>query len=79
MLLLPTARLIFTRRISSAHGSLLLALIVFCAGHNLTESSLLDRDSFVQVMLLYAIALIAPAAAPPAPPLPFPEDRRVVA
>jgi O-antigen ligase len=39
-------------------GSMLMAFMLFCAGHNMTESSLLDRDSIVQVFLVLTIALI---------------------
>jgi O-antigen ligase len=39
-------------------GAMLMAIVLFCAGHNMTESSLLDRDSIVQVFLVLAIALI---------------------
>jgi O-antigen ligase len=41
-----------------AHGAMLMAFMLFCAGHNMTESSLLDRDSIVQVFLVFTIALI---------------------
>ncbi|WP_262296003.1 O-antigen ligase family protein [Microvirga sesbaniae] len=39
-------------------GPMLMAFMLFCAGHNMTESSLLDRDSIVQVFLVLTIALI---------------------
>lgn len=39
-------------------GAMLMAFMLFCAGHNMTESSLLDRDSIVQVFLVLTIALI---------------------
>jgi O-antigen ligase len=41
-----------------ARGAMLMAFMLFCAGHNMTESSLLDRDSIVQVFLVLTIALI---------------------
>jgi len=41
-----------------SRGAMLMACVLFCAGHNMTESSLLDRDSIVQVFLVMAIALI---------------------
>lgn len=39
-------------------GALLLALLVLCAGQNLTESTMLDRDNFVQFCLMWTIAAI---------------------
>jgi len=39
--------------------------LVFCAGHNMTESSLLDRDAIVQVFLMFTIALIHLETRPP--------------
>lgn len=41
-----------------ARGALLLALLVFCAGQNLTEATMLDRDNFVQFCLMWTIAAI---------------------
>ena len=41
-----------------SRGAMLMACVLFCAGHNMTESSLLDRDSIVQVFLVLSIALI---------------------
>ncbi len=42
------------------------ALLLFCLGHNFTESSLMDRDQLGQVFLIIAIALLwqTSAAAP---------------
>ncbi|PJN94503.1 hypothetical protein CNY89_14120, partial [Amaricoccus sp. HAR-UPW-R2A-40] len=41
-----------------ARGALLLALLAFCAGQNLTEATMLDRDNFVQFCLMWTIAAI---------------------
>lgn len=38
--------------------ALLLAILAFCVGHNLTESSILDRDANVNLFLMLAIAII---------------------
>jgi O-antigen ligase len=75
----PLGRLCFNYKMPRQHGALLVALIVFCAAHNLTESSLFDRDMYIQVVLMFAIAMIAPASVTPTPALPFREPPRVVA
>lgn len=41
------------------------ALVVFCIGHNFTESQLFDRDSQVQVFLMIALALLWAVTAAP--------------
>ncbi|MFZ2994722.1 O-antigen ligase family protein [Sphingobium sp.] len=56
----PVARLLTRTSINPARGALVLAIMLFCFGHNFTESSLLDRDSIVEVALIFAIALIRP-------------------
>jgi hypothetical protein len=33
-------------------------MLLFCAGHNLTESSLFDRDQILQVFLTFTLAFI---------------------
>lgn len=57
-MLLPLAKLLASRRISRGAGALLVSLLLFCIGHNFTESSLWDRDAIVQVFLMFTIALI---------------------
>lgn len=59
----PLARLLTNIAVPRARGAMLFALLVFCAGHNGTESSLFDRDMLVQVFLMLTVALIRPAAA----------------
>lgn len=79
-LMVPLARVLFVPAHARPRGALIFALLVFCAGHNMTESSLLDRDMPVQVMLMYAIALIGPAVAPTLSRTPMPgEDGRAAA
>jgi O-antigen ligase len=63
-IVLPLARLLSSLTVSRHSGALLTALIVFCAGHNVTESSLLDRDALVQVVLMFAVALEGPVTTP---------------
>ena len=54
----PLARLLSARNVPPASGGLLMAVLIFCAGHNVTESSLIERDLAVHVFLLFAIAMI---------------------
>ncbi|SFO29259.1 O-antigen ligase [Sphingomonas sp. OK281] len=53
----PLIRLLLSQSIAKPRRSLLLAMIIFCIGHNLAESSLLNAASMVQVFLLIAIAI----------------------
>lgn len=54
----PVIKLLTSQRISRGAGALLLALLLFCAGHNLTETSLFYRDEVIQVALCFTLALI---------------------
>lgn len=58
LFLWPAMRLLLSHAISKDCRALLLSLLFFCAGHNLTETSLMDRISVVQVFLMLTIALI---------------------
>lgn len=58
LLIWPLVRVMLSFSVSKPQRSLLVAMVVFCIGHNLTESTLLDRSSIVQVMLMIAVALI---------------------
>lgn len=69
----PIGRILLSVTIDRRTGALLIASIVFCAAHNLTESSLLDRDAIVQVFLMLVLAMayeatrirpVAPGRAP---------------
>lgn len=51
----PIWRLLASR-IVPERGALAIALLLFGIGHNITESSLLERDALVGVMMLIAIA-----------------------
>lgn len=57
-LVIPIVRLLSGLGVDRSRGALLLSFLVFCAGHNLTETSLFDRDSIVEVMLMFTLALI---------------------
>ncbi|EIZ79020.1 exopolysaccharide production protein [Novosphingobium sp. Rr 2-17] len=52
----PTWKLL-TGKILPERGALSVALLVFCVGHNMTESSLFERDSLIGVILMAAIAI----------------------
>jgi O-antigen ligase len=54
----PAIRLLCSVNISRSRRALLWAIVVFCAGSNITETTLLDRVSTVQVFLMIAIILI---------------------
>ncbi len=58
LVLLPTLRLLVSTRIPRQTAKMLFAAVIFCAGHNFTESSFLDRDMLVQVMLMFTLALL---------------------
>lgn len=61
-LLLPIGKLLVSPWIPPARGAFLIAALVFIAAHNMTESSLLDRDMFVFVFGLLVLAMIRCAA-----------------
>jgi len=63
----PLVRLLVHPNVPRATGALLLAIVIFCAGHNFTESSLFDRDSVVQTFLMFAVALIYKVTPSPSP------------
>lgn len=54
----PLIKLLASQQISRESGALLLAWLLFCAGHNFTETSLFYRDEIVQVFLCLTLALI---------------------
>ena len=64
-IVIPIARLLVTPGVARQRGALGLALLVFCAGHNFSETSLFDRDAIVQVVMMLAIALIDQATRSP--------------
>lgn len=57
-LLAPMARLLASHAVSRQRGALLMSMLLFCAGHNLTESSIFDRDAIVQAFLMFTVAMI---------------------
>ncbi|OGN51212.1 MAG: hypothetical protein A2352_03045 [Caulobacterales bacterium RIFOXYB1_FULL_67_16] len=72
LIIAPLSRLLWSRTIPRGQGALLIALLCFCIGHNFTESSVMDRDSIVQVFFMLVLALITVCTRPPpAPPAPL--------
>lgn len=57
-IVIPLWTLLTRPEIPSRLGSALVASLVFCAGHNMTESSLLDRDMVVWVVLAFVLAVL---------------------
>lgn len=66
MLLWPFVRLLAAPRSAGQTGALLVGLMLFGIGHNMTETSLLERDTMMQVAIVIAVALtwkvVGPAA-----------------
>lgn len=57
LLVFPVARLLTRSGVTSAQISLVSSWIIFVAGQNLTESSLLHEKSLITLVLLFAVAL----------------------
>lgn len=56
-IVMPLWKLLSNSEINRARGGMLIALIIFCVGHNMTETSLFERDVIVGVFLIFAVAL----------------------
>lgn len=65
VIILPMGKLIANLTLPRGKGALLMALLLFCAFHNVTETSLFDRDAIVQVFLMITVALIEQATRKP--------------
>ncbi|MDE8652297.1 O-antigen ligase family protein [Novosphingobium album (ex Liu et al. 2023)] len=52
----PLLRLLGSPQTEGQSGALIAATLVFCLGHNLTETTLFDRDSIGQVFLMLTLA-----------------------
>lgn len=57
LVIAPIARLLTAAQVDRPRGALAMALLVFCAGHNFTETSMLDRDAIVETLLMLGVAL----------------------
>lgn len=58
VVILPLYGLLFTNRNRGERLALLGSVLVFCIGHNFTETSVFDRDAMVNLFLLLSAALI---------------------
>ena len=54
----PLGKLLVNATIPRKTGALLTAWVLFCTGHNSTETSLFERDQIPQVFLMFAVALV---------------------
>lgn len=54
----PLSKLLVNVTIPRKTGALLTAWVLFCTGHNSTETSLFERDQIPQVFLMFAVALV---------------------
>jgi O-antigen ligase len=68
LILIPLTKLLISRTIPRQQGAFLVAMLIFCVGHNGTESSIMDRDMIVQVFLMLTLALINLTTRPPPTP-----------
>lgn len=64
--LFPLGKLLVNVTLSRKTGALLTAWVLFCIGHNSTETSLFERDQIPQVILMFAVALIVKFSKPDA-------------
>ncbi len=62
----PLVRLLASENVIGEAEALLISMLLFSIGHNMTESTVLDRDSIVEVFLMFTIALIWNVSAKPA-------------
>lgn len=56
VMLWPLIQIVSSERISVEKGSLLCAMVLFCMGHNVTESSLFERDALTGVFAIFVAA-----------------------
>lgn len=54
VLMWPLIRVVSMDRLDPAKGAMLCSMLLFCIGHNVTESSLFERDSFVGLFAVFA-------------------------
>ncbi len=52
----PLARLLVSEQVSKGQGALISAMLMFCIGHNITESGLFERDGIVSTIFFFAVA-----------------------
>lgn len=58
LVVVPTVKMILINIKDRPSAAMVMALLVFCFGHNLTESSLLDRDASMNVFFMISLAFL---------------------
>jgi len=53
----PLGRLLASADVAKGRGALISAMLMFCIGHNITESGLFERDGIVSTIFFFAVAL----------------------
>jgi O-antigen ligase len=53
----PLAKLLASEDVAKGRGALISAMLMFCIGHNITESGLFERDGIVSTIFFFAVAL----------------------
>jgi O-antigen ligase len=66
--IIPIGKLLVTSNVPKPKASLCLGLLIFGFGQNFTESTLLDRDQFISVFIVFAVALVREITSPGALP-----------
>lgn len=58
LLFVPLSRLLANANMPPQHRAFLVAALIFCSCQNLTEASMLNRDSIIHIFWMVAIALV---------------------
>lgn len=53
----PIAKMLVSPKIAEGQGALISAMLIFCIGHNTTETGLFERDVIVSTLFFFACAL----------------------
>jgi hypothetical protein len=56
--IIPFAKVVASRSVSDRVASFSASVMIFCAGNNLTESTILNGDALLNVMLMLVIAML---------------------
>ncbi|WP_083467897.1 O-antigen ligase family protein [Methylobacterium tarhaniae] len=57
--IIPLSDLAINATVYKPRGAIVFAILIFCIGHNFTESSILDRDNIVQIFFMFSLALLS--------------------
>lgn len=57
--ILPVTNTLTSQKLPRGAGAWAVAVLAFCAGHNLTETTMLDRDAVLQICLMYVLGQVA--------------------